>query len=131
MCHLRHGLRCFRLDRVQSVVPLDVAFNRPRQFNALEYLKMTLSAQPAAHPVEVLLETDLLSAQRALYYAASDLEWVGDGVLFRCQVDDLDWFARELARLPFDMMIREPAALRVALERRAVELARIAHRRPN
>jgi predicted DNA-binding transcriptional regulator YafY len=131
MCRLRGDLRCFRLDRVQSVVPLEVEFTRPRNFNALEYLKMALSAQPAAHPVEVLLETDLLSAQRALYYAASDLEWVGDGVLFRCQVEDLDWFARELARLPFDMIVREPQALRAALARRGAELARIATRHPN
>ena len=128
MCHLRNGLRCFRLDRVQSVEPLEVVFTRPRNFNALEYLKMMLCTQPAAHPVEVLLETDLLSAQRALYYAASDLEWTGEGVMLRSQVEDLDWFARELSRLPFDMVIREPAALRAALDRQAGRLARIAAR---
>ena len=128
MCHLRKELRCFRLDRVQAVEPLEIEFTRPRDFNALEYLKMMLGTQPAAHPVEVLLETDLLSAQRALYYAAGDLESVGDGVVLRSQVDDLDWFARELARLPFDMRIREPVALREALGRHAGRLSRIAAR---
>jgi len=36
-------------------------------------------------------------------------------VLLRAQVDDLDWFARELARLPFGFDIRRPGALRAAL----------------
>jgi predicted DNA-binding transcriptional regulator YafY len=33
----------------------------------------------------------------------------------RAQVDDLDWFARELARLPFAFAIRQPERLREAL----------------
>jgi hypothetical protein len=41
---------------------------------------------------------------------------VGDGVLLRRQLcDDLAWFARELARLPFGFEIRRPHALREAL----------------
>src|SRR5436190_20688884 len=35
MCHLRHGLRSFRLDRVLSVQPRDVSFARPAAFDAL------------------------------------------------------------------------------------------------
>ena len=63
----------------------------------------------------MLLDTDLQTAQRELFPAAGVLEWVGDGVLLRGQVDDLRWFARELARLPFGFEIRRPAALRKAL----------------
>ena len=35
------------------------------------------------------------------------------------QTDDLGWFARELARLPFGFEIRKPAALRKALGKTA------------
>jgi predicted DNA-binding transcriptional regulator YafY len=49
-----------------------------------------------------------------------------NAILLRAQVDDLDWFARELARLPFQFKIRRPGALRdavAALGRRLVALA--------
>ena len=77
---------------------------------------------PRAFAVEAFLETDLATAQRELFPAAGVLEWVGDGVLLRGQVDDLDWFARELARLPFTFRIRRPAALRTAVEAHARRL---------
>ena len=59
------------------------------------------------------------------------LEPAGDGVVLRGQTDDLDWFARELARLPFDFEIRHPGALREALRVRArALLARASGTRP-
>jgi predicted DNA-binding transcriptional regulator YafY len=33
-------------------------------------------------------------------------------VLLRVQADDLEWVARELARLPCDFVVQQPAALR-------------------
>jgi predicted DNA-binding transcriptional regulator YafY len=51
------------------------------------------------------------------------LEPCEDGVLLRGSTDDLDWLARQLARLPFNFLVREPEQLRVALRRRAAELA--------
>ena len=115
MCHLRHGLRSFRLDRVLSVQPRDVSFARPAAFDALAHLTYSLATLPRAHAVDVVLETDLATAQRHLFPSIGVLEWIGDAVLLRAQVDDLDWFARELARLPFGFDIRRPGALRAAL----------------
>ncbi len=126
MCHLRRGLRSFRLDRVRSVRPLDVGFARPEGFDSLSHLKFSVATLPRAFTVEAFLETDLATAQRELFPAAGVLEWVDDGVLLRSQVDDLDWFARELARLPFPFQIRRPVALRHAvgaLARRLLEHA--------
>ena len=54
------------------------------------------------------------------------LEWTGDGVLLRGQVDSLPWFAQELARLPFAFGIRKPAALRHALAAVAQRLLTLA-----
>ena len=63
----------------------------------------------------MLLRTDLQTAQRELFAAFGVLEGTVKGVLLRGQVDNLDWFARELARLPFAFEIQVPTALRDAL----------------
>jgi predicted DNA-binding transcriptional regulator YafY len=81
---------------------------------------------PREHSVEVTLHTDLATAQKELVASVGVLEWQGDGVLLRGQADDLEWVARELARLPFDFSVRTPAALRGALGRAARRLARLA-----
>src|SRR5260370_9805897 len=113
MCHLRHGLRSFRLDRVLSVHLRDASFARPADFDALAHLTYSLATLPRAHAVDVVLDTDLATAQRHLFPSIGVLEWMDNAVLLRAQADDLDWFARELARLPFGFDIRRPDALRV------------------
>jgi predicted DNA-binding transcriptional regulator YafY len=123
-CHLRRGLRSFRLDRVLQVRPVAANFVRPSGFDALEHLRRSMATLPRSFAVEVLLDTDLQTAQRELFPAAGVLEWVGSGVLLRGQVDDLRWFARELARLPFRFEIRRPTALRDALASVARQLLR-------
>ena len=126
MCHLRHGLRSFRLDRVLSVQLRDAGFARPTDFDALAHLTYSLATLPRTHAVDVVLETDLGTAQQHLFPSIGVLEWIGNTVLLRAQVDDLAWFARELARLPFGFSIRRPAALRdavAALGRRLLTLA--------
>jgi predicted DNA-binding transcriptional regulator YafY len=125
-CHLRRGLRSFRLDRVVSATSLAVSFERPADFDTLAYLKQSISMIPRAHAVEVLLKTDLASAQRALVPYVGVLECVEAGVLLRAQADDLDWIARELARLPFDFSVKSPPALRGAIARISQRLERLA-----
>lgn len=114
-CHLRRALRSFRLDRVLTVQLMPMYFERPPSFDALHFLKDSIATLPRAHAVEVRLDTDLASAQRALFSAIGLLEWrdeaAGGGVLLRSQADDLDWFARELSRLPFGFEILKPRAL--------------------
>src|SRR5260370_21476779 len=118
------GLRSFRLDRVRSVLPLPVRFARPPGFDALAHLTFSLATLPRTFAVEVLLATDMETARRHLFPAAGVLEWAAAGVLLRSQVDDLDWFARELARLPCDFAVRRPAELRQAVTAHALRLLR-------
>jgi predicted DNA-binding transcriptional regulator YafY len=125
-CHLRRGLRSFRLDRVVSVHVGDRRFSRPEGFDALAHVTMSVAVLKRAFSVEVLLETDLQTAQRELFPAVGVLEWTGEGVLLRGEVDSLPWFARELARLPFAFAIRKPAALRRALQTVAQNLEKLA-----
>jgi predicted DNA-binding transcriptional regulator YafY len=105
-------------------------FSRPAGFDALAHLTLSLATLPRAFSVEVLLDTDLVTARRELSPAVAVLEWTAEGVLLRGQVDSLDWFAQELARLPFAFQIRRPGALRRALEAVARRLLGAASTRP-
>ncbi|MDO1530388.1 YafY family protein [Fulvimonas sp. R45] len=125
-CHLRRGLRSFRLDRIGTVWALDQRFRRPDGFDALAQLNASIAGMPRRHAVEVLLRADLDTARRAFALDFGLLEPATGGVLLRSSADDLGWFARELARLPFAFEIRRPAPLRHALKRHAAKLQRLA-----
>jgi len=123
-CHLRGGLRSFRLDRVEAVRGLGATFARAEGFDVLAHLTDAIARLPRAHAAEVLLRTDLDGARRALFPAAGLLEPAPGGVLLRAQADDLGWLARELARLPFAFEVRSPGALRREVASLAARLAR-------
>lgn len=125
-CHLRRELRSFRLDRVLGVEALPQSFGRPAGFDVLGHLVRSIAMLPRAHAVEVLLRTDLAQARRAVFVELGTLAETRGGVRLSAQADDLDWFARELARLPFALRVLKPLALRRALAahgQRLVDLA--------
>jgi predicted DNA-binding transcriptional regulator YafY len=74
----------------------------------------------------VLLKTDLKTARDELFSAMGVFEPVEGGVRLTSQADDLLWYARELARLPFEFEIRHPPELRDALATCANALLRLA-----
>jgi predicted DNA-binding transcriptional regulator YafY len=123
-CHLRKGLRSFRIDRIRSVRDTGVPFERPEDFDALAHLTFSVATIPRTFAVEVLLKTGLDAARRELPRTIGILEPAAEGALLFAQTDDLAWFARELARLPFDFQIRRPRELRQALRKCARELLR-------
>jgi predicted DNA-binding transcriptional regulator YafY len=125
-CHLRRGLRSFRLDRIRNVRVLETSFTRPADFDVLEHLTRSVATIPRRHAVEVVLHADLATARRELFPTIGILEPHAKGVLLHGQCDDLKWFARELARLPFPFTIRSPRALRTALAACARELLALA-----
>jgi predicted DNA-binding transcriptional regulator YafY len=126
MCRLRGGLRSFRLDRITRVTPRPVSFARPSGFDALEYLRLSMAALPRAHSVEVLLTTDLLTASSHFFDEIGLFEPAEGGVRLRSQVDDLDWFARQLCAAPFDAEIVAPEALRTSVAALAGRIRRMA-----
>lgn len=121
-CHLRKALRSFRLDRIVSVAALDRSFGRPAHFDAAAELELSLANLPRAIAVEVLLHCDLAAVQAERLGSIGVFEARGDGVLLRTRTDGLDWFARQLAALPFAFDILLPDDLRAAL---AAHLARL------
>jgi predicted DNA-binding transcriptional regulator YafY len=121
-CHLRRGLRSFRIDRIHGVRATERRFERPTDFDALAHLTFSVATMPRTFSVDVLLETDLKTAQRELFATIGLLEATPDGVVLLGQTDDLAWFARELARLPFPFEVRRPPELRDAVRRCAQAL---------
>lgn len=114
-CHLRGALRCFRLDRVQAVQALPASFGRPPGFDVLAHLRQAVATLPRAHTVRVQLHCDLAAARRAVFAELGTLQARGHGVQLDTQADNLDWVARELARLPFGFTVQRPVALRRAV----------------
>jgi len=125
-CHLRGGLRSFRLDRIMQMSALETTFTRPTDFDAIQYLSQAIAMVPRAHAICVRLETDIETARAALFETMGVFELSNGEVLLHSQADDLDWYARRLASLPFDFAVREPAALRQALQHCAARLQDLA-----
>ena len=122
-CHLREGLRTLRLDRVAHAEVGERAFERPDGFDASEYLSRAMATLPRAIAVEVFLYCDLECARRELMPACGIASPEGEGCLLQGSVDELDWYARELMRLPFRFEVRSPPALRKTVGKLAAELA--------
>jgi predicted DNA-binding transcriptional regulator YafY len=115
MCHLRQELRTFRLDRIAAAELLPERFERPPGFDAMAHVVQAVATLPRAFTIEVLLKTDLASVQAHLFAEAGVFEEGADGVTIHAQSDELDWFARQLAGMPFDFEIRQPAELHAAV----------------
>ncbi|MBC7918652.1 MAG: YafY family transcriptional regulator [Rhodoferax sp.] len=134
-CHLRKGQRSFRLDRIVSVDWVAASFAPPVNFDALAALRHGVATMKRGHAAEVVLHASLEQATDVLYAELGTLEALklgrGARVLLRSEVDDLDWFARELARLPFRFEVRKPVALRTTLLTLAKHLQADALRAPS
>lgn len=121
-CHLRKSLRTFRLDRIQSLRPLETKFERPANFNAADHLSQGIASMTRNIAVAVMLHTDLESAMKSIADELGLLIPQESGVLLHSSTDCLEWFARMLARLPFAFTIEQPSQLREELHKHAQRL---------
>lgn len=125
-CHLRRGMRTFRIDRVQAVEPRLATFTPPRDFDAVKHLALGLATLPRALSVQVLLKTDLATAREQLFETIGLFQPCAQGLMLYSQADDLRWYARQLARLDCDFEVVSPPQLRTALARHATRLLALA-----
>ncbi|MFN8594735.1 MAG: YafY family protein [Anaerolineae bacterium] len=125
-CHLRHGLRSFRLDRIVQADLTETRFERPPHFDALVHVVQSIATLPRQFNFAVVLKADLVSAQSEIVEVLGVLVPHADGVLLRGSTDNLDWLARQLARFPFEFTVLEPEGLRAAVRQRAAELMKSA-----
>ncbi|MDQ2906009.1 MAG: YafY family protein [Ktedonobacteraceae bacterium] len=125
-CHLREGIRVFRLDRLLHVEKRPQVYTRPTDFDCLAYVARSIPMTPARWLVDVLLlETTLEQAQQMVPPAMAILEQTPDGVVFRCYANHLDWVAYVLAGIGCRLVIREPSELRTALQHLAEHIAQL------
>lgn len=125
-CHLRQALRTFRIDRIEHAELGDEPFTRPADFDAFAHVEAAIVRTPDVYLTEVLLDTSLAEAKRAIPPAQVMLDVHEAGVLMRGYVEDLGQFAHFLLGLPWPMTVHGPPALHEslrALSRRAAQLA--------
>jgi predicted DNA-binding transcriptional regulator YafY len=127
-CHLRAGLRMFRLDRVLRAELCEATFERPADFDSLGYVVHSLASAPGAWAVEALLETTLEQARERVPAAVALLEAAPEGVILRCHAQNLAWVAQFLVGLGFRLVVRQPPELRDALRELAAEISALAER---
>ena len=127
-CHLREGMRVFRLDRVVGAWISSEAYTRPSAFDSLGYVYRSLAMMPDRWLIDVLLETTLEEAQQMVPPTLATLEQVAEGVVLRCYVGHFGWIAHFLAGLDCPMVVRQPPELRAALLELAKRITAMAGR---
>jgi predicted DNA-binding transcriptional regulator YafY len=125
-CHLRQDIRSFRLDRVKSVRLLDMSFQPPKNFNALNYLLDSIARLPGAWYAEVLLKTTMEQAQRHIPNDMAILEQADNGVIMKLYMNEFDWLARFLMRTGVEFTIFQPRELRQRVRELAQEIIAMA-----
>jgi predicted DNA-binding transcriptional regulator YafY len=125
-CHLRQGLRSFRLDRITDINAISADFKRPEGFDPLAHMMQAIATLPRKYAFELFLKTDIATAQKEVFDVLGTLETFQNGVLMRGSVEDLDWLARQISIFSFDFVVREPDALRAELEKHSAKLATLA-----
>jgi predicted DNA-binding transcriptional regulator YafY len=127
-CHLRQGIRVFRLDRIGTAALLDETFTPPADFDALDYLMHSISTIQDRWMVEVILHTTLEQAASVIPRGMGVLETHADGVCFRTGAQDIDWLALKLLSFGFPLTICDPPDLRWAFERLAASILAMARK---
>jgi len=128
-CHLRQGLRTFRMERVVSVARLiGTVFERPPGFDVVAYVEESIANTPGIWTVAVRLDTDLETARRLIPRAMGLPEQQGKEVILRCYMQDLHWFAYFLARLDCPAQIIDPPEAREEVLQLATQIGAVVGR---
>ena len=73
-CHLRQDLRSFRLDRIVDVNAINAYFKRPEGFDPLAHMMQAIATLPRKFAFELLLKTDINTAQKEVFDVLGILE---------------------------------------------------------
>lgn len=127
-CHLRNGLRLFRLDRITEVTTTTEQFQRPEGFNVLEAVLKSLGSVPREMAVEVWLDTTVELARWQVSARVATLEdCPNGGVLMRGYTDNLQWIAYLLSGMVCPFKVIHPPELKEALRQHAAQITQWAN----
>ncbi len=121
-CHLRTGLRSFRLDRMMSLQLLETTFTPPDEFDAESYLIESIVAMPDMWDIAVILHTPLENARRHIPRGMATLTQEAEYVRLKASIHDLNEMALILIRLGCAITVIQPPELRDELRRIATDL---------
>lgn len=124
-CHLRGDIRTFRIDRMVDIEPRDQSFERPMDFDALNYVHTALANMPGTYAVEILLHATIEQVRQVLPPAAGTFEETASGVIWRREVYDLSSVAHLLLRFDFPVTIQQPVELRDKMRQLAEKALRL------
>lgn len=123
----REAWRTFRVDRLTEPELTGHRFSRTEEPDAAALVSEGISVAPYAVSAEVVLDVGPDVAAEYISPMAGKIEPADDGTrsVVRIGGDDLDWIARYLAGLPFEIEIVRPPELRRALRSIARRLMRV------
>jgi predicted DNA-binding transcriptional regulator YafY len=127
-CHLRAGLRVFRVDRIAEADPLDTTFTPPDAFDTYGYVTQTMEEYPGRWRVVVALDLPIEEARRLSPPGYGVMRPFDTLTLFAGRFNQVDWLARWLVSLGCGFTVHEPPELREELRRLAREIAAMAER---
>lgn len=127
-CYLRVGLRTFRVDRTLAVEVTEEHFERPIDFDTLNYMLGSLAEERTTWNLDIVLGLPLAEAQRRIAPVLVTLTELPEGVVLRGAVSDLRFWAHLLAGLNCPLHIREPTELREVLRQLGLDIVAIANR---
>jgi predicted DNA-binding transcriptional regulator YafY len=126
-CHLRDGVRTFRLDRIQAVELSQISYQQPQEFDLKKYLSEELEAQPQI-PVRLRFEAHAASAANDGRYYWDDIKEQADGsMVVSFSAPTLHWAASTALAYGPIVEVIEPAELRVLVADWSEAVARNYH----
>lgn len=113
-CHLRDGLRNFRLDRVREIEESNHDYEEAASFDPKAYVLNSLATMPGAYTFEVLLHAPLDVVAEYIPSSMAILEDKAGDTLMRCYSDDPHWLARYLTTIELPFTVQQTNELREA-----------------
>ena len=121
-CHLRQGMRIFRLDRIGALETREERFTPPAHFDCLAYTIQAFAALPSRWLVEVFVQTSLEQLREVVPPTWATFEETPAGILLRAYDNDLEHTARFLVSLGCPFRVLQPPELVEALRTLAEKL---------
>lgn len=122
---LRDDERTFRIDRIEAVLVLPEAADRPADADPAALVSRALAFGGWRHEVEVVLDAPLEEVRARVGPSTGSVDGRDGEVVWRLRVNSIDGMAQALAGLGWSFRVVEPPALRDAVHALAHRLSEV------